>query len=529
MNDSTHSILSSAKRFFSGTILSRITGMLRDVSMAYAFGTHEAVAAFLVAFRLSHLLRRLFGEGALQSAFIPQFEEIRSHNSQSACQFFRDLHIWLTLGLMIFIFSSMAILGGVWLYGGLSPGNAEIVSLSMLLMPSLLFICLFGLNASLLQCEKSYFVPGVAPVAFNLIWVVGALLLHNVPATEAMPWLSVWVIAACVSQWLMTVPKTMQILRKNGVSFYQNITLFSRDLKAFYKPLFFGIVGVAATQVNNALDAIFARYANEEGPAMLWYALRIQQLPLALFGVAIAGALLPPLTRALKNQEREKYLSFLQFAIRKSCALMIPLTVSLILMGDTCVALLFGRGDFDAHSIMGTARCLMGYSLGLIPMALVLVVAPAFYAQKDTLTPAKISLISVLMNVGLNAFFVFSLGLGEVSIAIATSISSWVNLGLLVYLVKDRKELINIPLGVEIFKVVLACSLASAITFSVGMVFPFSQMPSGAFLSLLLQLAVQAGTFLITLLCCAQIMKIQDLLDFIPSRVRFSGARFGGL
>lgn len=518
MQDSTHSIVNSAKRFFSGTLLSRISGMLRDVSMAYAFGTHEAVAAFLVAFRLSHLLRRLFGEGALQSAFIPQFESIRSQNSQTACRFFRDLYVWLTLGLTTIIFGSMGILAGCWFYGDLSSGNADIVFLALLLMPSLLFICLFGLNASLLQCEKSYFISGVAPVAFNVIWVIGALLLQNTPASHAMPWLAVCVIIACFSQWLMTVPQTMRILNQHDVPFYKNVKLFSSDLKNFCTPLFFGIIGVAATQINSALDAIFARYANEEGPALLWYALRIQQLPLALFGVAIAGALLPPLTRALKNQEKEKYLSFLQFAVRKTFALMIPLTAGLLIMGDTCVACLFGRGDFDAHSIVGTTRCLWGYSLGLVPMALVLVVAPAFYAQKDTFTPAKISFISVLTNVVLNAFFVFSLGLGEVSVAIATSISSWVNLAFLFYALSDRKEVLHPSIWAEVLKIVCACFIACAAT--IGITFYFSSvfLFTETFVSLFIKCVLQGSSFIVALLCCAKLLNIRDILEFLPTK-----------
>lgn len=531
MQDSTQSILTSAKRFFSGTMLSRISGMLRDMAMAYAFGTQEAVAAFLVAFRLSHLLRRLFGEGALQSAFIPHFESIRSQDSQQAYRFFCSLSLWLSLGLILIILFSMGAVGSAWMFVGFSAGNAEIAFLSLLLMPSLLFICLFGLNASLLQCERNYFISGVAPVAFNVIWIIGVLSLRNESPSDAMPLLALWVIVACLCQWLMTVPQTIAILKKREVSL--SSTLFSQFslIKKFCKPLFLGIIGVAATQVNNALDAIFARYADQEGPAFLWYALRIQQLPLALFGIAIAGALLPPLTRALSNQDQEKYHSFLQFAFKRTIALMLPITVGLFVMGDTCVAFLYGRGDFDAHSIIGTSSCLWGYSLGLIPMALVLIIAPAFYAKKDTLTPALISLTAVLLNIALNALFIFTFHLGAVSVAIATSISAWVNLIFLLFFLPERKEIFSRGVIREGLKMVAACFMASLTVMMVesgsGFI-PFQIMQGGAiqfaqgFQELLMKLSLQGIVFCASLFIFGWLFRSEELLSFISYRRKYS-------
>jgi len=531
MQDSTHTIMQSAKRFFSGTMLSRISGMLRDMAMAYAFGTQEAIAAFLVAFRLSHLLRRLFGEGALQSAFIPQFESLRSTHPQRACGFFRDLTAWLVLGLTAVIIVIMGILGSIWAYADLSPGNAEIVFLTLLLMPSLLFICLFGLNASLLQCEKSYFTSGVAPVAFNLIWIVGVICLWHKSPTAAMPWLAAWVIVACLAQWLITVPRAWRILKSHEVGFWSNLKLHSSDIKGLSIPLFLGIIGVAATQVNNALDAIFARYADAEGPALLWYALRIQQLPLALFGVAISGALLPPLTRALKDNDFLRYRSFLQFALKRSIALMLPITVGLFIMGDTCIALLYGRGDFDVHSISGTTRCLWGYNIGLIPMALVLILAPAFYAQKNPRTPATASVICVVLNVSLNTLLIAFLGLGAASVAVATSISAWVNFGILAYALTEMKEIVNRSLILEIGKVFLASGMACIAVLVLDLSFHGSMgstawlilnaknpQYSEGFIALLMHLMGQGACFIGTLWGMAKLLDARDILDLIPRK-----------
>jgi putative peptidoglycan lipid II flippase len=435
MQDSTHSIFSSARRFLSGTLLSRITGLVRDIAMAASFGTQEAVAAFLVAFRLAHLLRRLLGEGALQTAFIPYFEKLRHDSSERACNCFKDLTVLLTFFLGLVILISLAVLQSISTWGHLSDDNQTIIHYTMLMLPSLLFICLYGLNAALLQCEKSYFIPSLAPVAFNLVWILGIFCLNKFSISTAMSWLSLFIILACAAQWLATVPLTLRILRKNSnlAPLRQNLQLRSKDLRAFIKPLTLGILGVSAAQINNALDGIFARYADLSGPAFLWYAIRLQQLPLALLGIALSGALLPPLARAFKAGDLSSYRQFLEFALRRSMSLMIPITFGIFLMGDAAVYLIYGRGGFTIDSAIGTTQCLWAYGLGLIPMTLILILSPAFYAKEDYWTPTKASLFAVFLNLALNALFVMKLNLGAPSVALATSFSAWINTGWLAW------------------------------------------------------------------------------------------------
>lgn len=462
MSDSTQTIFSSAKRFFSGTLLSRISGMLRDMSMAYVFGAHASIASFMVAFRLAHLLRRLFGEGALQSAFIPEFETLRHKDEKRAFHFFRDLALFMTIALSLLILISGSALVTILFWGDLSPPNREIVFLTLIMLPSLLFICLYGINASLLQCEKSYFTPSVAPVAFNGIWIVVVLALKNWNAPEAMPFLALGVIAACLFQWLWTVPKTIAFLKKGlNTSLWKNCLSQWTDMINLGRPLALGILGVAASQINNAVDSLFARHADLEGPALLWYAIRLQQLPLALFGIAIAGAILPPLSRAIKALDWEKYRFFLNYALIATAALMLPITAMIFCMGDSCVNLIYGRGDFNENAVWQTTQCLWAYGAGLIPSALVLILAPAFYAQKNYLLPTLASLFTMLLNLTLNAIFIFGLNWGAVSVALATSISAWLNLGLLTAKSNpNRTSTINRDLMKVLFKLTLATVIA---------------------------------------------------------------------
>jgi putative peptidoglycan lipid II flippase len=446
MKDSTQSIFRSAQQFLTGTMCSRMTGLLRDVVMAFAFGTDSAVAAFLVAFRFSHLLRRLFGEGALQTAFTPQYEKLKQIHPERAGFFFRDLSFLLSLSLSFLIFISMLFLGSYLVLGSSSKDNQQIIQLTLLMMPSLLFICLFGLNASLLQCEKSYFIPGIAPVAFNVVWIVGICCLWNFSPFDAMPFLALFLILACFAQWVTTVPKTLKILQTLGLkNLFEKFHFFSTDLRNLIKPLLLGMIGVGAAQINNALDAIFARYASTQGPAYLWYAIRVQQLPLALIGIAISGALLPPLSRAIKSSNWIQSVSFLNFAMQRCIVCMIPITLGIFALGNFCITLLYERGGFDQISVLSTTQCLWGYGFGLMPMALVLILAPAFYAQDNYRFPMLISLFTMLLNIVLNYAVVVILKYNTASIAWTTSCCSWVNFLILAYAL--RKTLGPFALG----------------------------------------------------------------------------------
>ena len=440
ITDSIDTIKQSAQRFFTGTFLSRISGMGRDLAMAYMFGTGAPIAAFMVAFRLSNLLRRLFGEGALQSAFIPEFEALRHHSPEHAFRFFRNLLIILAFFLSLLILSTCGILSLVLTYASLSPKSREVIFLTILMLPSLLFICLYGFQASLLQCQKNYFTSSIAPIAFNGIWIACVFALKDMEIAAAMPWLAGGVIIATLAQWLMTVPKTLAILKQNlSIPLWQDVQLYSNDLKRLYKPLFLGIIGVAASQINNAVDSLFAFYAEAEGPALLWYAIRIYQLPLALFGIALSGALLPPLSRAFKAGDLFKYRYFLSESLKQAVSIMLPLTFFLLLAGSACVNLLYGRGDFNQQSVAGTTYCLWAYSLGLIPSTLVLILAPACYAQKDYRLPIYTSFFSMALNTGLNAILIFIFNLGAISVALATSVSAWMNLMILLYVLQRRQ------------------------------------------------------------------------------------------
>lgn len=427
--DNIRQIGRSAFRFLFGTLLSRFSGLGRDIALAVSFGTNPALAAFLVAYRFALVLRRLLGEGTLQGAFIPLYESMRKDNQSEGANLVRDLTSSLSLILLIVVGACMGLLFLAAASLDLSSSTSLTLKMTAWMMPSLLFLCLYAHSASVLQCDGHFLTSSSAPLAFNGVWIVAALLLRNLEPDKAMLLLSLAVVLASACQWAVTLPH-LRTIWKQGTA---PIRLFSANVRKLYHPLTLSVVGVGASQINSALDPLFAIFADPEGPALLWFAVRIQQLPLALFGVSIAGALLPPLSRAAKEGDMDAYRSFFAYAVNKCSMLMLPCTALLCLLGGPTITFLFSYGKFGLHSLTGTASCLTGYTFGLLPMALVLIQAPAFYARGDYRTPAIGSLLSIAANIVLNIVLVFGLEEGAASIAWATSISAWLNTGFLAW------------------------------------------------------------------------------------------------
>lgn len=426
--DTSRSILRSAGHFFAGTAFSRISGLLRDMAMAFCFGSAPEIAAFMVAYRLANLFRRLFGEGNLQAGFVPHFEDLRGQSPQAAFSFYRDSAFSLSILLILAI-------GGI--EGALAIGArhlgsnwSEIAYLAMWMAPGLLFICLSSLNSALLQCQRQYFTPAAAPILFNAVWIAIVLMAYPFPLREAVRFLSIGVTLAFGAQWVATALRVRREVRAH-LDWKIRPRVFSPQWRRIMRPMALGIVGVGAMQVNSTLDALFAHCADSSGPAYLWYAIRVQQLPLALFGIALSGALLPPLSRAMQEGALDRYRQLLSTSFKQAVTLMIPCAFGLFTLGSSGLNLLYGRGAFTSDALRETLLCLWAYGLGLIPAVLVLLLATGFYAKKTYGTPTLASLISVAAHCALNVFLIFGLHWGAVSIAIATSGSSWLNLGIL--------------------------------------------------------------------------------------------------
>lgn len=456
--DTTQTILRSVRHFFAGTILSRFSGLLRDMTMAICFGAQPEIASFMVAYRFANLLRRLFGEGNLQSGFVPHFETLRKRSEKAAFCFYRDA-VYSLSTILFFIILGMEI--ALWWSVKFLPADwREIGELTMWMAPGLLFICLSALNASLLQCQKKYFASAIAPVLFNVVWMICAFVSARLVLSEAVHFLSMGITFAFAVQWGVTAMRVRKEVRAH-LGWKERIRpcLFSLEWRNIVKPMTFGIAGVGAMQINSALDALFARIADLSGPIYLWYSIRVQQLPLALFGIALSGALLPPLSRAMSEGNADRYRELLSHSMRWAATFMISCCFALFVLGASGLNILYGRGQFSSADLQKTLYCLWAYSLGLVPTAFVLLLAAGSYAKKTYGLPALSSLISVGTSAVLNAIFVFGFHWGAISVALSTSASAWLNFAILL-----RGTVIEPGFWKHFMKVTLAASMAAALS-----------------------------------------------------------------
>lgn len=425
MSANSVAIARYAKHFMSGTMLSRISGLARDMTMASLFGVSPAVAAFLVAFRFSNLLRRLFGEGALMNGVVPHYESLNAKDPKNGALFFRDL-LWSFGIVLACVIGFLELLLASLLSTGLSFGNAEIIRLTMLMLPGLFGVCYYSLFSAVLQCSERFFLPAIAPVFFNSTWIIAMVYVRNWPVEKAMLGLSYATLFAFGFQLISVMIPSMRILSRHlSLRNWFQISLFSPEVRAMLGKLTLVVIGVGAVQINGAFDAICARYASLEGPAFLTYAIRLYQLPLSLFAISVASALLPSLVR--NSSQKIQQSTLLSYGLYRSFQVLFPLTFALFLLGESAVACIYGHGEFSAFDVKQTALCLNAYGLGLVPASFVVILAQAYYSQNDYKTSTKCSLISVGMNAVLNGVMVLFLGWGAMSVAFATSISAGVN------------------------------------------------------------------------------------------------------
>ncbi len=484
--------------------------------MAAAFGTIPIVASFWMAFRFAHLLRRLFGEGALHVAFVPHFEHLRKNDTSKAALFFKNLSSTLAKILISLTVIFEVILGSILFFTDVTPSTSEILSLTMLMLPSLIFICMHALNSSLLQCEKSFFLPSVSPVLLNVTWIATVLAVWHMDHVVAIRLLSVVVVVGFCFQWLLTLGPARTFL-KNSL---KADTLSEKSpILPLLRPFLLSMLGVAATQINNGLDAIFAKVADSQGPAYLWYALRLEQLPLGLLGVGLSGALLPSITRAQEQGDTERYLHFLNFSLRRVIAFMIPITGGIVVLGLSSVNLLYGRGAFDTTSITETTYCLWAYGAGLLPMTLVLIFACAFYACKNYKIPTYAALGSVALNITLNALFVYVFEMGAISVAIATSIAAAANALVLAFFLFKQKGNFGAQALFSTIKITLTTLSAALLTALFSNTFFPQTLPKDLFAQLM-QFGLPATLFGALILLFAFLFRAHDLLSLIPSRLK---------
>lgn len=425
-----------------GTLISRISGLARDLYTAACFGADPAIAAFFIAYRMASFFRRFVAESSLAVGFIPHFETLRSQSEKEAICFFFDLVATLLLGALIICGVSLG-LGALTTWNQTSTlQEASVWTMTLTMTPSLGVIALYALFMSFLNCFRRYFLSALAPISFNLIFIATLYATRNFSREEAAYALCLAVLGGYFLQWAILIPSVYKQVKPFLTSaILKKVRCISHPVRALLGSWSLTLLGVGAVQINGLTDMGIARYVSLEGPAYLTYAIRIAQAPLALFGLVIASALMPPLSRAIATKSHGESSQLLFISLVSTLTLLIPCSFWLIANAQPVVELLYGYEHFSFESVQETAHCLSAYTLGLTPSALVVLLAGAFYAKKAFWTPTQASLLSIALNLLANVLFVFLLELGTLSVALSTSLASFGNALFLFYVLKKE----NVP------------------------------------------------------------------------------------
>lgn len=420
--------------------ISRIFGFIRDVLIAQYVGVSVVSDAFFAAFRLPNFFRRVFAEGAFNSAFVPIFvEKLNAKNGDKSDLFFvRNIFSMLFYTLLVFTILLQIFMPFFMkiLFPGFfsDPEKSELlISLSRITIFYLIFISLVSLLSGVLNSIGKFAVPASAPIILNgtliaSIFVFGSLTTNY---GYALSW---GVFAAGILQFLWLFFFTI----KAGFLVYPKLPVFNKDMKKFFNKLVPGIIGANVMQINLLVDSIFASMM-AGAVSYLYYADRINQLPLAMIGIAIGIALLPTLSRKIKNNEIKEAIKLQNLALEVGLILVIPATLALTCLALPIISSLFERGAFDQKQTVHVAKALMFYSFGLPAYVLVKIMEPAFFSRGDTKTPMKIAMICLLSNAILNVIFYFN-GFSYIGIVLASITSSYLNLTLLITKLIKKKH-----------------------------------------------------------------------------------------
>jgi len=441
MSDAAPSVLRSVGKVAGGTAVSRIAGLVREVLMAQFFGTSLETSAFVVAFRIPNLFRKLFGEGALSSAFIPAYAEAVARGGRAA----GERLLAKTAGFVIAVLGGVAALGVLatfplqaWMAA--TPRFAAILPLLRIMLPYAPLICVAALAMGALNVLRAFWVPALAPALLNIIWIL--VLVGVCPFVADDPGVRIrivaWaVLAAGVAQALFQVVA----LRRLGVRFIPDLLWWNdpqvRRVLQRALPL---ALASGVVQVNVCIDGLLAMWAGKWAPAALEYADRLVYLPLGLVGTAFATVLLPTFSRQAAAADPAAIPPTLDRALRNIALLMSPAAVGLLVLALPIIQLVYQGGRFDAESALYSSRALAFYAPGLLVFCLHKAITPAFYALGDTVTPVRVSLVAVALNVVMNVLFVVTWPAGwkHAGIALATVISSGVSVLLLVWLLRRK-------------------------------------------------------------------------------------------
>lgn len=469
--DSGNEQVKNTAIFAGGTVLSRVLGLVRDITFTLIPGASRD--AFLIAFRFPNMLRDLVGEGATNAAFVPVFSESLEKDSDEE---FREL-ISAAMSMMILVLAGLTVVGLFVLpyilksitllqpLTGVAPPNQVeidfVIMLSLWTFPYLFLIGMTVFAMAPLFTKGHYSTPSWTPALLNIAIIGSCLFLRNLFSDPAFALiLGVWIggIAQLVVQFI-AMGRVTGVWKPNFKLGHPGI----RNILFLLVPV---LIGQSAGEVNKLVDTLFAASLAEGTVTALWYSNRLIQLPLSVFGIATAVAILPAISRAAARDDDAEIRLMLMQGLRRSCFLVLPAMVGLIVMREPIIQFLFQHGQFSPEDTARTASALVFYGFGLLSFVWVKVSVSGFYAVQNTVTPVVVASASMILNIMLNCVLVGPMGFQ--GLALATTISFTVNFVFLYFLLSERfGMLIDAEFITAILRICLATLMMAAVTYGV--------------------------------------------------------------
>lgn len=440
------------------TLISRVLGFARDVTIASGLGASYLSDAFFVAFRLPNYLRRLFAEGAFNAAFVPMYSGMLAvEGKDHARRFASEAMSFLVMLLLIVV--AVFMLGMDWLMTILAPGfiNDPVkyqltVTLTRITMPYILFISLVSLLGGVLNSMQQFAAAAATPIIMNLCLIIIPWAIDGFTPTGAHS-LAIAVSCSGVAQWLWLV----WFCHKEGMLPRLLRPRLTPDVKKLLRIIAPVALGAGVAQINLFIDTIIATHF-DSGVSYLYYADRINELPLAVIGIALGTALLPMLSRFIREGKTAESHACQNRAIELGLFLSLPSAIALMVIAEPIIRVMFERGEFGAVETAATFAALRAFAVGLPAFILIKILSPCFYANQDTKTPFKIAMVCVFINLVLNLALMTPLR--HVGMALATSTAGWVNVILMLIILVRRNWFKASPrLYREIAAILVSCGV----------------------------------------------------------------------
>ncbi|MEX6501638.1 murein biosynthesis integral membrane protein MurJ [Pseudomonas zhanjiangensis] len=423
-------LLKSLAAVSSLTMLSRVLGFVRDTIIARIFGASVASDAFVVAFKLPNLLRRIFAEGAFSQAFVPILAEYKTQQGDEATRTF-VAYVSGLLTLVLALVTLVGILAAPWIVWISAPGFADepdrfslTTDLLRVTFPYILLISLSSLAGAVLNTWNRFSVPAFVPTLLNVSMIVFALWLtpYFNPPIMALGWA---VLVGGLLQLLYQLPH----LKKIGMLVLPRLNLKDMGVWRVLRQMGPAIFGVSVSQISLIINTIFASFLVAGSVSWMYYADRLMELPAGVLGVALGTILLPALSKTHASADRQEYSRLLDWGLRLSFLLALPSAVALAVLAEPLTVSLFQYGKFAAHDALMTQRALMAYAVGLLGIILVKILAPGFYARQNIRTPVRIAVVTLVATQLMNLALIGPLA--HAGLALAIGLGACLNAGLL--------------------------------------------------------------------------------------------------